>query len=58
MNRTRPVTIAKARQVHARRAAHKPGRPYNGPNTVSQRAASTKKTARKSSRAKKVVKAS
>lgn len=52
-NRVRPVKVTKTRQVHARPATHKPGKPFNGPNFVSQRASSEKKSARKIVRSKK-----
>ncbi len=52
MNRARPVKITKIRQVRAAAAQSKPGLPHNGPNLVAQRAASTKKNARKSSQAR------
>ncbi len=56
MNRVRPVTVTKIRQLHAAAPVHKPGRPFNGPNFVAPKAESAKKTARKSASARKLLK--
>jgi hypothetical protein len=56
MNRVRPVTTTKVRQLHAAKPLHKPGLPFKGPNLVAQKTESTKKAARKTSSARKAVK--
>ena len=56
MNRIRPVTVTKVRQLHAASSVHKPGRPIAGQNYIAQKVESTKKTARKTSSARKVLK--
>ncbi|NND02382.1 MAG: hypothetical protein HKN91_06295 [Acidimicrobiia bacterium] len=55
MNRARPITVTKVRQVHAEAPKLRPGRPINGPNYVAQRAPSAKKTAVRKVRSRKTT---
>jgi hypothetical protein len=57
MNLVRPIRVTKVRQLHAAKPVHKPGRPVNGPNYVGQRAPSAKKTAGRTARSRRTVKA-
>ena len=56
MNRARPMTVTKVRQLRAGVPIHKPGQPIIGTNYVGQKAESAKKTARKASGARKALK--